>query len=66
MLYEVITDHFASYASIPFFMLKKLDVPERQDQAIDYIANEFKVSRSYVEKRLKQIERRVIQSYNFV
>lgn len=58
---EIEADHFAMYASIPFFMLRGLEIPERHDLAVQFIADIFKVPKPFAKKRLSQIERRIAQ-----
>lgn len=59
---EIEAEHFALYAALPFFMISSLEVPEKNDLAVTFLAKEFKVPRELVAKRLKQVERRIVQS----
>ncbi|MNK91437.1 hypothetical protein D3C87_1115340 [compost metagenome] len=52
---------FTYYAAIPFSMIKSLSLPSNRQQAIEYVAFTFNVSLKFAERRLSQIERRVLQ-----
>lgn len=54
-------DRFAMYASVPFSILSRLPVPDRRSEAIAYIADEFRIPPDIAEKRLEQIQRKVLQ-----
>ncbi|MDR9857836.1 ImmA/IrrE family metallo-endopeptidase [Paenibacillus sp. VCA1] len=58
---ELEADHFMMYAAVPFFMVKKLPIPNRRGEAIKYISKKFHVSIEFAEKRLNQIQRRDLQ-----
>ncbi|MEZ2657239.1 ImmA/IrrE family metallo-endopeptidase [Aneurinibacillus aneurinilyticus] len=52
---------FQLYAAIPFFMLKKLPIPQYENEAIDVLSNEFRVPYELAAERLHQIKRRLLQ-----
>lgn len=54
-------NQFQLYAAIPFFMLKELELPKYEKQAIYFIAAAFKVSIKLAKKRIDQIKRRITQ-----
>lgn len=58
---EMEAEQFAMYAAIPFHMIRKLEVPERHDLAIQFFTDHFDVPRTFAEKRLDQINRRIAQ-----
>lgn len=55
-------NNFVPYAAIPFFMLKRMELPEQKEEIIDLFIHTFKVTRSLAERRLEQIQRRIFQS----
>lgn len=58
---EIEAEHFALYAAMPYFMIKSMELPERHDLAVKKIADEFKIPREFADKRVLQIERRIVQ-----
>ncbi|WP_340004454.1 ImmA/IrrE family metallo-endopeptidase [Paenibacillus sp. FSL K6-0276] len=54
-------DRFVFYAAIPFFMIKRTNIPSNRGEAIGYIARKFKVPLNFARKRFEQIEDRVRQ-----
>jgi hypothetical protein len=53
--------NFQLYAAIPSFMLKGMKLPILQVEIVDLLATEFHVTYELAERRLLQIQRRVIQ-----
>lgn len=53
--------HFTLYAAMPFFMIKRLPLPDNQNEAVEYIVNSFQVTHRLAGQRLKQIQRRILQ-----
>ncbi|SDH82638.1 protein of unknown function [Aneurinibacillus thermoaerophilus] len=53
---------FQLYASIPFFMVKELNMPNHKREAIGFLAEEFKVPYKLAADRLNQIGRRIFQA----
>lgn len=53
---------FMLYASMPFFMISQLDLPNNQGDAIYYLAKSFHVPPKLAKQRLLQIQRRELQS----
>lgn len=58
---EAEADHFVLYASMPFFMIRQMHLPDRRNEAIAYIASEFRVTTEIAEKRVDQIYRRILR-----
>lgn len=56
---------FLLYASMPFFMISQLDIPDNQSDAILYLATTFRVPPKLAKQRLMQIQRRELQSILF-
>ncbi|GIP35500.1 hypothetical protein J2TS4_47100 [Paenibacillus sp. J2TS4] len=52
---------FVPYAAIPFFMLKRMELPPHQNDLIDLLTATFKVTRKLAKKRVEQIQRRILQ-----
>lgn len=59
---EAEAEAFALYAAIPFYLLKQLELPSQRIEIIDYIARTFLVPPKFAEKRLSQIERRIMEN----
>lgn len=57
---EAEADHFVLYAAMPFYMISQMSLPERRNEAIAYIASEFRVTTEIAEKRIDQIYRRIL------
>lgn len=55
-------NHFVPYAAIPFFMLKRMDIPQHKEDIIDLLIHNFRVTRALAEIRLEQIQRRIFQT----
>ncbi len=55
---EAEANRFVLYAAIPFFMLRKLRLPARIDEAAETIALHFGVTFELAGKRLEQLQRR--------
>ncbi|WP_010279822.1 ImmA/IrrE family metallo-endopeptidase [Paenibacillus senegalensis] len=55
-------NHFVPYAAMPFFMLKRLEIPQQKEDILDLFIHTFKVTRTLAEKRLEQIQRRILQT----
>ncbi|MEK4117649.1 ImmA/IrrE family metallo-endopeptidase [Paenibacillus sp. FSL W8-0919] len=53
---------FMLYASMPYYMISQLDIPENQSDAIYYLAKTFRVPPKLAKQRLLQIQRRELQS----
>lgn len=51
---------FQMYAAVPFYMVEQLELPNTQREAVHCLATEFKVSADFAQKRLHQIQRRVM------
>ncbi|AYB38568.1 ImmA/IrrE family metallo-endopeptidase [Brevibacillus laterosporus] len=60
-LQEEQANAFQLYATIPFYMVKNMNIPLYKKQTIDLLAQEFKVTHSFAKKRLEQIEQRINQ-----
>jgi len=59
---EAEAEAFALYAAIPFYLLRQQDLPSHRIEIIDYIARVFLVPPKFAEKRLDQIERRIMEN----
>lgn len=59
---EAEANRFVLYASTPFFMLRELKLPDRMDEASEFIASHFGVTHELASKRLEQIQRRMFAS----
>ncbi|MEF2964941.1 ImmA/IrrE family metallo-endopeptidase [Paenibacillus sp. M1] len=53
-------EQFVLYAAIPFYMFAKLPVPDQRSEAIPFLAESFRVPYDLAERRLDQIQRRVL------
>ncbi|MPY20252.1 ImmA/IrrE family metallo-endopeptidase [Paenibacillus glucanolyticus] len=58
---EADAESFSLYASMPFFMISQLKIPNHQEDAIQYLASTFKVALKLAKLRLEQIQRRDLQ-----
>ncbi|WP_442601750.1 ImmA/IrrE family metallo-endopeptidase [Paenibacillus sp. KN14-4R] len=58
---EVEANAFQLYAAIPYSMFKQLELPQTQHEIIDLLAVEFRVTHALAQRRLEQIQRRVLQ-----
>ncbi|KZS45745.1 hypothetical protein AWU65_07375 [Paenibacillus glucanolyticus] len=58
---ETEADNFVLYAFMPFYMISQLEIPNRQEDAIRFLASTFKVPLKLAGKRLEQIQRRDLQ-----
>ncbi|WP_433943411.1 ImmA/IrrE family metallo-endopeptidase [Paenibacillus sp. SN-8-1] len=54
-------ERFVMYASMPFSIISQLTLPNKRDQAIEYISTIFDVPIDLARKRFEQIERRDLQ-----
>lgn len=54
-------EYFAIYAAIPFSIFSRLPIPDRLSDAITYVAEAFHVPLPFAEKRVEQIQRRILQ-----
>ncbi len=59
---EAEANRFVLYAAIPFFMLRSHRLPNRIDEAAEYIALQFGVTYELALKRLEQIQRRTLSA----
>ncbi|TVY01330.1 ImmA/IrrE family metallo-endopeptidase [Cohnella terricola] len=57
---EAEANRFVLYASMPFYMLRHLKLPERIDEASEVISFQFGVTFELARKRLEQIQRRTL------
>lgn len=58
---EAEADAFLLYASMPFHIISKLQLPSRQNDAIEFLASSFQVPLNIAKQRLEQIQRRELQ-----
>ncbi|KQL43913.1 hypothetical protein AN963_20865 [Brevibacillus choshinensis] len=58
-LQEMEANAFQFYAAIPFFMIRKIRIPEHENEMIELLAREFGVTHRFAKKRLEQIQRRI-------
>ncbi|MCR8645558.1 ImmA/IrrE family metallo-endopeptidase [Paenibacillus sp. N1-5-1-14] len=58
---ELEANTFQLYAAIPYSMFRQLELPQTQQEIIDLIATEFRVTHALAQRRLEQIQRRVLQ-----
>lgn len=58
-LQEMEANSFQFYAAIPFFMVRKIRLPENENEIIDLLAREFGVTHQFAKHRLEQIQRRI-------
>jgi len=58
---ELEANNFQLYAAIPYSMLRKLELPRQQNEIIDLLTQEFKVTPDLARRRLEGIQRRVLQ-----
>lgn len=58
---EAEAENFVLYASMPFFMISKLKIPDRQDEGVQFLSSTFKVPLKLAKRRLEQIQRRELQ-----
>ncbi|MNM70408.1 hypothetical protein D3C81_820360 [compost metagenome] len=56
---EADAERFSLYASMPFFMLKKLSLPPSEEHASGRISDIFQVSPIFAQQRLRQIQERI-------
>ncbi|THF78032.1 ImmA/IrrE family metallo-endopeptidase [Cohnella fermenti] len=59
---EADANRFVLYASVPSFMLRDANLPERQSEAADWISSHFGVTHKLAYKRLEQIQRRTFEA----
>lgn len=60
-LQEMEANAFQFYAAIPFFMVRKIGLPEDEYESIELLAREFGVTHRFAKQRLEQIQRRVLR-----
>ncbi|HEY4390731.1 MAG TPA: ImmA/IrrE family metallo-endopeptidase [Paenibacillus sp.] len=58
---ETEAEQFVLYAAMPFYMLARLNIPDQHYDAIPFIAEQFHVTLELAERRLDQVQRRVLQ-----
>lgn len=58
---EAEADAFLLYASMPFYMIQKLNLPDSQSEAIIFLSSTFQVPLKLAKQRLEQIQRRELQ-----
>ncbi|WP_135552580.1 ImmA/IrrE family metallo-endopeptidase [Paenibacillus cymbidii] len=58
---ETDADRFQLYAAIPYFMLRRLELPERRSEIVELLRSEFRVTPELAQRRLEQMHRRVLQ-----
>ena len=58
---EAEANRFVLYAAIPAFMLAGLKMPDRLDEAADWLAERFGVTPRLALRRLEQIQRRIFE-----
>ncbi|MFC5470157.1 ImmA/IrrE family metallo-endopeptidase [Cohnella suwonensis] len=59
---EAEANRFVLYAAIPFYMLKKVELPKRIDEAAENVACHFGVTVELARKRLEQLQRRAFET----
>ncbi|MBB6637377.1 ImmA/IrrE family metallo-endopeptidase [Cohnella thailandensis] len=59
---EADANRFVLYASVPYFMLRDVRLPDRQSEAADWIASHFGVTHTLAYQRLEQIQRRTFEA----
>ncbi|GIO36262.1 hypothetical protein J41TS12_11230 [Paenibacillus antibioticophila] len=59
---EIEAEHFVLYAAMPFSMIKRLDLPNRRGLAVSALVETFHVPAAFAERRLDQLQRRVLQN----
>lgn len=60
-LQEIQANQFQLYAAIPFFMLKRYELPNTEKELIELITSEFKVTPKLAKRRIDQIKRRALK-----
>ncbi|MFD1266290.1 ImmA/IrrE family metallo-endopeptidase [Paenibacillus motobuensis] len=58
---ETEAEQFVLYAAMPFYMMTRLNIPDQHCEAIPFIAEQFQVTLELAERRLDQVQRRVLQ-----
>lgn len=58
---EAEAEHFVLYAAMPFSMIKRMEFPERRGTAIAILTETFGVPIELAERRLDQLQRRMLQ-----
>ena len=53
--------HFQLYAAMPYGMLRTLQIPQLQSEAVGFLCEEFGVTTRLAERRLQQIQQRMLQ-----
>ncbi|WP_077706090.1 ImmA/IrrE family metallo-endopeptidase [Virgibacillus dokdonensis] len=60
------TSYIALHLAIPTFMLQKVNFPLYHEEAIANVANEFKVTTEFSQKRLHEYRNQVNQNWNIL
>lgn len=63
---EAEAENFVLYASMPFFMISPLKLPDRQNDGVQFLSSTFKVPLKLAKRRLEQIQRRELQGKLFI
>lgn len=58
---EAEAEHFVLYASMPLSMIKRIELPDRRNEAIQSLSHTFGVPLSLAKCRVDQIQRRTLQ-----
>lgn len=58
---ETEAEQFVLYAAMPFYMMARQNIPDQHCEAIPFIAEQFQVTLELAERRLDQVQRRVLQ-----
>ncbi|MCM3699252.1 ImmA/IrrE family metallo-endopeptidase [Paenibacillus macerans] len=58
---EIEAEQFVLYATMPFSMISRLELPDRSSLAISFLAETFNVPTELAVQRLDQLQRRTIQ-----
>ncbi|MBU5673192.1 ImmA/IrrE family metallo-endopeptidase [Paenibacillus brevis] len=59
---EAEAEHFVLYAAMPFSMIQGLELPDRHSVAVSILVETFSVPAAFAERRLDQLQRRVLQN----
>lgn len=58
---EAEANRFVLYAAIPAFMMEGMKMPDRLDEAVEWMADRFGVTTLLAQRRLEQIQRRIFE-----
>ncbi|MEJ8547140.1 ImmA/IrrE family metallo-endopeptidase [Brevibacillus borstelensis] len=61
-LQETQANQFQLYASMPFFMIKEIKLPQYKSEAVGLLSQLFGVTTRLASRRLEQIERRIYEA----